>query len=67
MLVVLYFRDCADDYQEDDKSRVELHDEFERRAFGFARTYPSLNRPISGLRSSVDPTARPLLPAIMVK
>lgn len=33
--------DCADDYQEDDKSRVELRDEFERRAFGFARSYPN--------------------------
>jgi len=33
--------DCADDYQDDDKSRVELHDEFERRAFGFAGNYPS--------------------------
>ena len=33
--------DCAGDYQEDDKSRVELHDEFERRTFGFARNYPS--------------------------
>lgn len=33
--------DCADDYQEDDISRVELRDEFERRAFGFARNYPS--------------------------
>jgi len=33
--------DCADDYQEDENSRVELHDEFAKRPFSFARNYPS--------------------------
>ena len=54
--------DCADDYQEDDKSRVELHDEFERRAFGFARNYPSQPEPsdfriafVSGPHGSTAP------------
>ena len=33
--------DRADDYQEDDKSGVELHDEVVERPFGFARNYLS--------------------------
>ena len=33
--------DRADDYQEDDKSGVELHDEVVKRPFGFARKYLS--------------------------
>ncbi len=54
--------DCADDYQEDDKSRVELHDEYERRAFGFARNCPSQPEPsdfriafVSGPHGSTAP------------
>lgn len=33
--------DCADEYQEDDRSRAELQDDFEKRPFGFARHYPN--------------------------
>lgn len=33
--------DRADDYQEDEKSRVELYDEFEKRPFDFAGNYSS--------------------------
>ena len=52
----------ADNYQEDDKSRVELYNEFERRAFGFARN--CLSQPelsdfritfVSGPHSSTAP------------
>ena len=46
--------DCADDYQEDDISRVKLRDEPERRAFVFTRNYPSQMDLLSLLRSQVN-------------
>ena len=54
--------DCAEDYQEDDKTCVELQDEFEGRPFGFARNHPSQPEPsdfriafVSGPHGSIAP------------
>jgi len=54
--------ECADDYQEEDKSHLELQDEFEKRPFGFVRSYPSSPEPsdfrvvsISGPHGSTVP------------